>query len=85
MQKYQGEYPVIFVNFKNVNETSYQKIVQDVKRAKNDTFKYEYFYKCLLKRSIDIHNQICGTTFKTANQGINCLETIIKFNKIQLS
>ena len=86
MQNYQGEYPVIFVNFKNVKGTSYEAIINKVKLAISETFQqHEYLYKRLLIQEIDEHNQICGTSFITQNQSITYLERVINVNKIELS
>ena len=43
------------------------------------------YYKCLLKRVIDKYNENIGTSFSTANQEINDLETIIEVNLMKLS
>jgi hypothetical protein len=81
--QYQGEYPVIFVDFKSVKGTNYKEIVNEVKLAISNAFKqHESLYKYLLKQEIADYNEIYKTSVTTQNKDISFLERVIGAKQI---
>jgi hypothetical protein len=75
VKKYQGEHPVISIDFKNVNGTNYQEIENGLKLAISTAFKqHEYMIDLLYNASTD--NKSTRSRIRKATENLNFFEKI---------
>ena len=75
IKKYQGEYPVISIDFKNIKGTNYQEIVDKVKLAINNVFKqHEYMINVL--DNISTNNELTRLQKKKAAESLTKFERL---------
>ena len=73
--QYQGEYPVISIDFKNAKGTSCQEVINKVKLAINKTFKQHGYM-------IDILDNISMNNKLTRSQKKKAVESLTKFERL---
>ena len=84
--RYQGEWPVISVDFKNVKGNNYQEIVDELKIAIRNVFsEHNYLYRSFLKRDITNYCQINDSSICLQKEDTEYLEMLINLKNLPQS
>ncbi len=86
--KRQGQYPVIFISFKDIKESTYDNVVTKLKSEISKTFiEHEYLYKNMLLKDIAEYNELTqepGQKITTKGKKVSFLEKAVKMKQIQI-